>query len=77
MLRNLAQMPGFTRIRLASSAKARRVHDDRGFYAPMAAYRGSVKFSRVRRFVGDVPRDFLPPISVLPSFCRPQREVRK
>src|SRR5690349_16236856 len=32
------------------------------FYAPMAADRGRVKFGRARRFVGDVPRDVLPPI---------------
>src|SRR4051812_49531978 len=32
------------------------------FYAPVAADRGCVKFSRARRFVGDVPRDVRPPI---------------
>src|SRR3954471_4136187 len=32
------------------------------FYAPVAAGRGCVKFSRTRRFVGDVLRDVLPPI---------------
>src|SRR5689334_12826156 len=32
------------------------------FYAPMAADRGGVKFRRACRFVGDVPRDVLPPI---------------
>src|SRR3954462_16045483 len=32
------------------------------FYAPVAADRGCVKFSRTPRFVGDVPRDVLPPI---------------
>ena len=32
------------------------------FYAPVAADRGRVKFNRAGRFVGDVPRDVLPPI---------------